>query len=230
MRLIRKTILLRAVSLCVAAQAWTLDFRDIQHLLQSGVDESVIINMVRATPLTAALTAGDVIALSSAGASTGLMEFLTSSAAVTAADSPTIVSAEPTTVYVEPSTTIVEAPTTIIESPTYVEVPSVIYTEPYYYNDYYYNDPFWYGSSYPRWFGGSWHRPPPPPRRPSHRPPSRPSGGHRPGGGGPSVRPPRPGGRPPSGRPGGGGNRPSRPGGERPSRPGGGERPSRPGR
>lgn len=210
MKTIQKTILAFVAVMALTAPAWSLDVKDIILMVQNDVEEQVIVNMVRSNRLPAALTTSDVILLNSSGASTQLMEFLTSPEAATAIAGGAVVYDPPVT-YVDPPTTIIQSPATIIESPVYVETPTYIYTEPYYYNDYRYN----YGYTYP-WYGSSWGRPRPPSHRPLP-PPGRP-GGPRPGGGRPGI------GRPEGGRPGGG-----RPGG-RPEggRPGGGERPPRP--
>lgn len=219
MKTIQNAILALIAAVALATPAWSLDVKDLILMVQNDVEEQVIVNMVRSNRLPAPLTTSDVILLNSSGASTQLMEFLTSPEAATATAGGTVVYDPPVT-YVEPPTTIIESPTTIIESPTYVETPTYIYTEPYYYDDYRYN----YGYTYP-WYGGGWGGPSYRPRPPSHRPPppppsrpGRPGGPSRPGGGRPGV------GRPEGGRPGGG-----RPGG-RPEggRPGGGERPPKP--
>lgn len=218
MKTLRKIFLALTVVAALSAPAWGLDINDIILMVQSDVEEQVIVNMVRGNKLLSPLTTSDVILLNSSGASSGLMEFLTSPEAVSSVS----VYDAPVT-YVEPPTTVIESPTTIIESPAYVETPTYIYSEPYYYDDYNYG----YGYTYP-WFGNSWNRPSHRPRPPSHRPPPPPPGrpgGHRPGGGRPEIGRPgggRPGGRPEGGKPGGG-----KPGGERPPKPPGGERPGR---
>ena len=150
----------------LATTAWSLDAKDMVLMVQHGVEEQVIVNMICGNRLPAPLAAADILLLNSCGASTRLMEFLTSPEAVS-------VIAGGIAVY-DPPATIIESPTTIIESPTY------IYTERYYYNDCRYN----YGYTYP-WYGRCWSRPPPRPRPPP--PPGR-SSGFRSGGGRPSVR------------------------------------------
>lgn len=183
MAVIKKTCALAVLALALALPAFALDVNDVKILVQNGVQDDVIINMVQNNGLTTTPTTQDIIDLNNLGASSTLMSYLSSHT------SPSVVAAPPAIVTT---------------SPTYV-VPQqeIIVTRPaptYYYNYGYYGNPYRYyrpGPSFSFSFGGG-------PRWGHHRPGwGRPGpgwggprpGGHRPGGprpGGPGRPGPRP--------------------------------------
>lgn len=179
---IMKRILCGAV-LCVTVtlSASALEPNDVVMMLQNGVDDAAIINMVRNQKLSRPLSPQEVVTLNASGASPELLEFLTR----TDAAASSCVVTEPTTV-VESAPMIVTQPAPVVVTPQ----PNVVVTTPppIYYSSPYYSYPS-YRSNY--YFGFSWNND-------RHRSYRRPSYHGRP----PSFGPPRPGGGPrPSGRP-----------------------------
>lgn len=162
--------ILLACVLCVSATGvMALDADDIRELLENGVQDSVIINMVQAGKLPQPLTAREIVDLSRAGASPSLLEYLTSPNAANPppiAPPVTIVEPAPATTVVtpQPNVVVTQQPTVVYETPTYYYPQSYVYPTPYYYP--YRSGPsisFWFGSggrrhSGPRYGGG--HRPP----------------------------------------------------------------------
>lgn len=193
-----KTILFSlALSVGISLAAVALEPNDVILMVQNGVEDSAIINMVQSQKLSRPLNAQEVLTLNASGASPAILEFLTRPGSSVES----YVVTEPITV-VEPSPIVVSPQPNVIVTP-----PSTVYYDATYYSYPYYSSPYSYGPSYrrPFYFGFSWndnHRWRD--HRPSHRPPS--------------FRPHPGGGRPPSGRPGGGPG--GRPGGG--PRPGGG--------
>lgn len=216
MKRMNAVLVLLATGLACAGGAPALDADEIANLVRSGVQDSVIINMVQGQKLDRPLTTGEVMSLNANGASAQLLEFLTRPDAVNSA----YVAPPPAAAIVGESVY-----PSVVSAPTVVSSPQVVVTTPptvYYEYDYYdpgYVYPY-YGSSWPGYYGGFWwggggyryrdhryrdYRHGPPRYGHGGRGPSRPSPGFRPGGGGP-----RPGGgrpRPPGGRPGRGGRR-----------------------
>lgn len=236
MQRIKRIVTALALTLLIGSAAWSLDAADIVQLMRSGVNDAVIINLVRSNKFPAPLTPNEVMLLNSNGASPTLLGFLTSPEASYGTTPPpsSTVTVAPQTYYPEVEVGTTDTNTYYLdENGNYIAV-SPEYagsTGTYYYDNdvdyytgytypgttYYYDyDDYGYDYSYPTYptygglfFGGGSHRPdrrPPPPS--SHRP-------GRPG----HDRP-----RPPSGtghggsRPGGGGGG-SRPPGDRPRPP-----------
>ncbi|MCC8190781.1 MAG: hypothetical protein LIP77_09140 [Planctomycetes bacterium] len=174
-----KTYILAAViAIGSAGSLLALDASEIVTLKQHGVDDSVIINMVQSRSLDRPLTAGEVVALSSCGASPALLEYLTRPEAVAAAPSysqPTVVTSPPAQV-----TVVEQAPTVVTTQPNVVvtQPQTVYYGSPYYYGygypyyypySYYSRPSYSFGLSIGRGWGGSRH----------HRSHGRPHGGRR---------------------------------------------------
>jgi hypothetical protein len=168
-----------AAVLCATAlfRAAALDVEEVMDMLQNGVRESVVINMLEQRKLSRPLDAREVIRLSRAGASPQLLEALTDIDNIESAhgaSAPTIVEPAPVPVAANPPTVIVAAP------------PPVVYSYP---RTYYHMEPYPYysrpGYSFGFSFGSRWGRP-------HHRP-------HRPGPGRHPGRPGRPGGHGPPG-------------------------------
>lgn len=214
MRRMKKLVLGLVLSLLCVGSALALDVNDITNLIRSGVKDSVIINMVRSQQLDRPLTAGEILALNSNGASPTLLEFLTRPETVSSSyiAPPPVVTDSLTSqpmVYDSTPTVVTSDPTVIVTTP-----PTVYYDYDYYdygypyYSGYY---DYWPGYSWGwggYWWGGSRHgyryrdRDRPhgrPPHGGGYRPGGRPGGGYSPGG--------RPGGSRPSVRRGGGGGR-----------------------
>lgn len=97
----KKAFLLVAVVILGANSAFALDVDEVTQLIRGGVDDEVIINMVKGQGLDRPLTSSDVMALSSAGASGKLLERMTRSEAANSvyAAPTTAVSAQPNVVY-----------------------------------------------------------------------------------------------------------------------------------
>lgn len=176
MSIIKKAALFATLSVVCVGQAAGLDANDIAHLVKNGVQDAVIINMVRSNRLPAPLSPQDVLLLNANGASPTLLEFLTRPDSSVA-----VVSSSPPVAYAEPSTPVVvtgnACSPTYIARPTYVapryySAPTYVY--PYSSYDYYRYRPnsfnFYYGrgwgGGHRRPYGGYWgHRPPRPYRR-----------------------------------------------------------------
>ncbi len=148
---------------CAAGIGYALEADEIAVMIQHGVEETTIIEVVRMRPLSEPLTAAQVIVLSNAGASTRLLAFLTTRDAV----SPEYSSQPATnTVVVEPAPATV-VPQSVCPTPGYVVTPPVVAAPPVVvYRDYYPSYPRWsfsFGfSDYHRWGGRrGWggHRP-----------------------------------------------------------------------
>lgn len=183
---IRQALL--ACVLCVsAAGVMALDVNDITEMLENGVQDSVIINMVQSNKLDRPLSAREIVGLSRAGASQPLLEYLTSAGAANpsyAASQPapvyvepaptTVVTPQPNVIVNQPPTVVTQAPTVVYETPTYYYPQSYVYPRPYYYP--YRQGPsvsFWFGSGGRRHYGpryhGGGHRGPPRHYRGGHR-------------------------------------------------------------
>lgn len=176
--------------------ASALDSNDVIQMIRNGVQDPVIINMIQNQKMDRPLTAQEVVALSAAGASSSLLEYMTRPEAVSSSyvppaprsvysdSTPTIVTSEPTVTTAPPATYYGSnscSPTVVTPAPTIV-APSTTYVVPYSYPVYTYSYPRYryYEPSYSfgfSWGGGSrWGHGP----RYGHRPPYR---GHgRPGG------------------------------------------------
>lgn len=152
MLIIKKAFLVIAAVLIGANGAFALDANDVAQLIRNGVEEEVIINMVGNQKLDRPLTANDVLALNSAGASGALLEYMTrpeaASAAYAAPSSPMIVGSpqiqveSPPTVITSPQTVVTTQPNVVYGSacptPTYVypySSPYYVYSAPRYYRD-----------------------------------------------------------------------------------------------
>jgi hypothetical protein len=124
-------------TMAYAGCAMALEVSEIVNLIKSGVEDSVIINMVQSQKLPRPLTTSDVLTLNAGGASPALLEFLTRPENAVAA-APMVVPATPTVVTSTPapSVTVVEsAPTVVTTQPNVVVTspPPVYYSPTYYY-------------------------------------------------------------------------------------------------
>lgn len=186
----KKAFLFLSAAVLCAGSAWGLDANEIAQLVRSGVQDTVIINMVQGQKLDRPLTAQDVLNLNAAGASGTLLEYVTRPEAI----SSSYVAAQPAPVYVESPPIQVQQPTTVVTTQPNVVVaaPPTVYYGSGYYNPsyvypyrYYPNYSFNFGFGSSRgWDRGHRYRPGRPSGRPHGPPPGRPGG--RPGG-----RPPR---------------------------------------
>lgn len=132
-----KNVLLAAgLALVYTGSALALDAGEIANLVKSGVQDTVIINMVQSQKLNRPLSTSDVLMLNANGASPTLLEYLTRPEAVSAAyvppeiSAPTVVTTapSPTVTVVDPTPTIVTQPNVVVTSP-----PPVYYSPTYYY-------------------------------------------------------------------------------------------------
>lgn len=171
----RRMFLLAIAVAATVQYALALDARDIANLKKNGVQESTIVNMVRANKMPAPLTAREVVMLNASGVSPTLLEFLTRpEASVPAPETPPPVAgvaaggcprpspiSSPTVVVRETSCapTYVSRPT-YVASPTYV-APTYV-SAPYYYPRYrpyrHYNFGFHFGGRGYRPYGRHWRR------------------------------------------------------------------------
>lgn len=169
MSLMKKVALIGFLGVFCAECAMALDANDIVNLKKHGVQDSTIINMVRANKLPRPLTSREVVFLNGNGISAPLLEFLTRpeasaiqpvsvpQAATPVACPPPQPMAAPVAVATgsacAPTPVYVQTPTYVVQSaPTYVVAPRYGY-RPYYRS---YGGPYQFGFHYGR--GGRWHR------------------------------------------------------------------------
>lgn len=177
-----------ALSVAATLSAFALEPNDVVMMVQNGVEDSAIINMVRNQKLSRPLNPQEVVALNAGGASPALLEFLTrsdSSASPYVVTEPTtVVESAPLVVSQPPSVVVAPQPNVVVTAP-----PTVYYSSPYYsypsYRPNYYFGFSWNNDRYRGHRRPSYHGRPPSHRPPAYRPPNR-GGGSR-----PSGRPPR---------------------------------------
>lgn len=142
MHSLRNAVLAAALCLAIPSAVLAIEPEEVIQLVQSGVDDAVIVNMVNATLLSRPLTAREVMALNAGGASPSLLEFLTRPEVVDSA-------------YAAAQPTLVTTDSSVIVAP-----PAVVYDYTFYpiYRNYWHGSfyrPYW-SWGFNHWWGNSW--------------------------------------------------------------------------